>query len=258
MILAITNHAAEPHCGGLQWTVSDLDGLANLIAAVLQGRAADAAGVIAGATLLALPTAAQMKAQIRAELFPGPGPKIYHRDGLLFEIICWIVALDRAEAGEIISQPHTKATQQGMDTFKVAWNDVTRSLTAATVYEYKCTTGGRAIFRSQVMKAFKAYYEGKRDSQLVQEAIALLAGFNLNDLERAAAYKAIIYDRPLKFDAALTVQPPPFDGVACVDLFDHFSNLGERGQRQGSTMPLDDVRQWFEDLAALVWIKIDV
>jgi len=35
---------------------------------VLQGRAADAAGVIAGATLLALPTAAQMKTQIRAEL----------------------------------------------------------------------------------------------------------------------------------------------------------------------------------------------
>jgi hypothetical protein len=199
-----------------------------------------------------------MKAQIRAELFPTTNPKIYHRDGLLFEIICWIVVLETAQPGEVISQPHTKATRQGMDTFKVAWNDTTRHLTAATIYEYKCTTGALAMFRGQVMKAFTAYYDGKRDAELVQEAIALLVGFNLTDDERKAAFNTIIYTRPLKFGAALTVQPPPFDAAACVDLFDRFSILGQRAQRQGSTMPLDDVRQWFGDFADLVWSKIDV
>lgn len=258
MTLAIKNHPAEPHCAGLQWTVSDRDALAELVAAVLQGRAADAAAVVAGATIDAPPTPEQMKSQIRGELFPTTDARIYHRDGLLFEIICWIVALQTAQAGEVISQPHTKATRQGMDNLKVAWDAATRRLTAATIYEYKCTIGAVAMFRGQVMKAFTAYFEGKRDPELVQETIALLSGFHLTDDERKAAFSTIVNDRPLKFGAALTVQPPPFDEAACIGLFDRFSNLGQRPQREGSTMPLDDVRQWFADFADLVWTKIDV
>lgn len=82
--------------------------------------------------------------------------------------------------------------------------------------------------------------------------------FNLTDEEQTETYARIVYDRPLVFDAALTVQPPPFGAAACVDLFDRYATLGARPQRLGSTMPLPDIRAWFENFAALVWAKIDV
>ena len=77
------------------------------------------AEALAGATLLALPTPDQMKAMIKRELFPAKAGAMVHRDGLLFEIICWLVAKQEAEAGEVLTEPHTKATRQGMDTLKV-------------------------------------------------------------------------------------------------------------------------------------------
>lgn len=258
MALAIIDHPAEPHCGGLQWTVDDIDQLAGLVATVLQGRAQHAANVLAGATHLPATTPDRMKAQIRADLFPANQALVYHRDGLLFEIICWMVSRETAGPGDVISEPHTRATQQGTDTFKVTWNDDTRTLTSATICEYKCTTGAQAVFRGQVMGAFRAYFDGDRDPQLVQQAIALLDVFHLTDEEQVATYARIVYDRPLVFDAALTVQPAPYGAAACVDLFDRYATLGVRPQRLGSTMPLADIRAWFENFAALVWAKIDV
>ena len=92
MAIVTVERPAEPHCGGLQWSVPDIDALATLVAIVLVGRAQHAANVLAGALIVPAPTAAAMRAQIQAELFPPAGPLIYHRDGLLFEIICWLVA----------------------------------------------------------------------------------------------------------------------------------------------------------------------
>lgn len=256
MPLSISDNPAEPHCGGVQWVVSDRDGLAEYVALVLQGRAADAAEALAGALTVAVPSDAQMKSQIAADLFPVGDT--WHRDGLLFEIICWIVALEQAQPGEVVGEPHTTATQQGLDGLKVAWNVETRCLTAATIYEYKCTTGAREVFRKKVIKAFEGYYNRRRDTQLVQGVIALLSGFALTAQERADAWTTLVYDRPLYFNAALTVEPSVFDAEACIDLFSRYDVLGERYQRSGSTMPLNDVRAWFEDFATLVWAKINV
>src|SRR5216683_3205709 len=109
MPITVVERAAEPHCGGLQWSVPDLDALATLATLVLVGRAQHAARVLGGALLLPVPTPATMRAQIHRELFPVAGTPTYHRDGLLFEIICWLVARQQALPNELISEPHTKA-----------------------------------------------------------------------------------------------------------------------------------------------------
>ncbi len=103
-------------------------------------------GVVGGALLLPAPTPAAMQAQIRNELLPATGTPTFHRDGLLFEIICWLVARQQALPNEVISEPHTKATQQGVDTIKVHFDEAARQLIKATIYEYKCTTNARAQF----------------------------------------------------------------------------------------------------------------
>jgi hypothetical protein len=259
MVIATVERPAEPHCGGLQWSVPDIDALATLVAIVLVGRAQHAANVLAGALIVPAPTTAAMRAQIQAELFPPAGPLIYHRDGLLFEIICWLVARQQSLPDEVISEPHTKATQQGMDTIKVRFDIDARQLILTTIYEYKCTEGARAQFRDQVVPAFRRYFDGARDPQLTQATIALLARYELTDVEQAEVYGTLIHDRPLAFQAALTVQPDEFPEDLCVALFNGYATVTpDREARLGDTFPLHDVRAWFANLATLVWGKIRV
>jgi hypothetical protein len=259
MAIAVADRPAEPHCGGLQWSVSDLDALATLVALVLVGRAQHAANVLAGTLMVPALTTAAMRVQIRTELFPPAGPLIYHRDGLLFEIICWLVARQQSQPTEVISEPHTKATQQGMDTVKVRFDTDTRRLLATTIYEYKCTENARAQFRDQVIPAFRRYFEGARDPQLVQATIALLTRYELTDAEQAEVYGTLINERPLAFQAALTVSPAEFTEDHCIALFTGYADVTpDRVARLGDTFPLHDVRGWFDHLATLVWAKIDV
>lgn len=200
-----------------------------------------------------------MRAQIRNELLPTTSAAIYHRDGLLFEIICWLVARQQALPNEVISEPHTKATQQGVDTIKVYFDEAARQLIKTTIYEYKCTTNARVQFRDHVIPAFRRYFDGARDPQLTQATIALLDRYELTDQEQADIYGALVNDRPLAFQAALTVQPELFPEDQCIALFDNYANVTPaREDRFGDTLPLLDVRAWFTDLAGRIWDKIDV
>ena len=259
MPITVVDRPAEPHCGGLQWSVPNLDALATLVALVLVGRAQHAARVLAGALLLPVPTPAAMRAQIKAELLPAVGAPIYHRDGLLFEILCWLVARQQALSDEVISEPHTKATQQGLDTIKVRFDETTRRVTKATIYEYKCTTQARTQFRDHVVPAFCRYFDGTRDPELTQTLLALLDRYHLTDREQADVYGSLVNDRPFAFQAALTVQPGEFPEDLCIALFDDYASVTPvRPDRFGDTLPLDDVRAWFAKLAVGVWEKINV
>jgi hypothetical protein len=258
MTIAVVNNPAEPHCGGLQWSITDIDALATLIALVLVGRAQHAARVLAGALIVPTPTTSAMRSQIHSELF-STGARIYHRDGLLFEIICWLVAHQQSLPDEVVSEPHTKATQQGMDAIKVRFDVRVRQLVRTTVYEYKCTEDARTQFRDYVIPTFRRYFEGARDPQVTQAAIALLARYELTDDEQAEVYATLINDRPFVFQAALTVHPNDFPEELCIALFNGYAEVTPNPQaRLGDTLPLDDVRAWFANLAILVWAKINV
>ncbi len=90
-------------------------------------------------------------------------------------------------------------------------------------------------------------------------AIALLDRYELTDQEQANVYGALVNDRPLAFQAALTVQPEVFPGNRRIALFDNYANVTPaREDRFGDTLPLLDVRAWFADLAARIWDKINV
>ena len=259
MAINVVDFPADPHCGGTQWFIDDLDELATLAALVLVGRAQHAASILEGAQLIGRPTPAAMRAGIQRDLFPAAGVAPWHRDGLLFEIICWLVARQQAVPGEVISDPHTKATQQGADTVKVAFDTQARCLISTTVYEYKCTTDARNMFINKVLPAFRQYFEGARDPQLTQTTIALLERYGLTDAEQAQVYDRLVNDRPLVFRAALTVSPDVFPAPSCVSLFRNYGNLpAPLEARLGDTFPVADVRAWFASFAAVIWTKIDV
>jgi hypothetical protein len=257
MPISTVDHQVEGLCGGEQWFVDDLDGLASLVAIVMVGRAHLVAGILAGAEAGPVPTSAALRLRLKDALSPAKDP--WHRDGLLFETICWLVARKGAAGNEVISDPHRRATNQGADSVKVVFDEAARELQKVTVYEQKCTDNPRTKFRDEVLPAFKDWITGTRDDELLQIAIGLLARFNLTEAESNRAYGRIaLAPRPVAFRAALTVSPEAFPQAECKKVFKDYDDLAvEFEARFGDTFPLKDMRGWFNDFAALVWTKIE-
>jgi hypothetical protein len=258
--LLVSPLPVPPHCVGSLWSVHDQDVLASLCAEVLIGRALHASMILDGAPLPGVPTVitVALKERLQRELHPTSQPKVYHRDGLLFEIISWIAARSDAEPDSAISDPHLKATTQGTDCVKVSVDPVARTITEATVYEYKCTTNWRQKFGGEVLAAFREYVSGARDNQLSQAAIPLLTELGFSREERGHAYDVLVQQRPLAFQASLTVAPSGFGADERLALFAGYDTItAEVARRAGNTFPLDDIRAWFADFSTEVWAKID-
>ena len=196
--LAITDLPTPPECGGGEWRVQSLEDLAGLVALVMVGRAAHAEAVLEGATGGApVRVAAATKARLVENLRPAGNPDTWHRDGHLFEIICWIAARLNAGEGDVISPPHHGPTQQGLDSLRVHFDEAGRTITQVTVLEFKCTDNARDKFRDEILKTFREYFSAERDPELSQTTVALLASFHLTDDELIAIYDKLIQERPL-------------------------------------------------------------
>jgi hypothetical protein len=260
MPLTIIDFPSAPECEGKQISIHNEDELAELVARVLIGQSHHVARILAGAQKRTVVTSEAQKAQLRAMLFPTAEPRVFHRDGLLFEIICWMVARITATPNEVISAPHLHSTQQGVDTIRISFDPATRNVHQATICEQKCTVNARQQFRDHVLPAFRAWLNGERDAQLLSEAMALLERFDLSDDEQLSIYGRLIQERPrpLAFHAALTVTPELYETEQCVALFRGFSALAEDPlARNGDTFPLAQIRPWFQDFAQRVWVKIE-
>ena len=260
MPLTLTPTPAPPQCGGTAWTVADPDALAEVTAQVLIGRALHAAQILDGVRQPGTPPmmSAALKEKLRIELHPESSARIWHRDGLLFEIISWVAARISATADEAMLDPHLKATNQGTDCLKVTINPTTHILTRVTVYEYKCTTNWRKLFAGDVKAAFREYVNGERDNQLAQATISLLSCLGLTSAEREAAYDQLIQQRPLAFQASLTVEPSGFTPAQRAALFAGYEEITDDiDVRDGNTLPLDGIRAWFAAFSDRVWTKIE-
>jgi len=183
---------------------------------------------------------------------------IWHRDGLLFEIMAWLVAEMTTQASEAVSEPHLSSTQQGLDTIKIQFDPGAREIVRAVICEQKCTVNARQLFLEKVLPEFRKWLSGVRDNELLQIAIALLQRFNLTDDETQKAYDRLARDRPLAFQASLTVTPSPFGTAECVELFTGYAALTpDIADRLGDTLPLQAIRPWFEAFAQKVWAVIE-
>jgi hypothetical protein len=258
MPLSAPDFPASPECGGKQWSVLDDDALATLVALVLVGRAKHAESVLVGAQVNTAFTADALKRQLRQQLQTPPGALTWHRDGLLFEIISWVVARLTGTSNDVISTPHLKSTQQGLDTIKIAFDPVARNITRVVIYEQKCTDHPRNEFRDKVLRSFHEWRDHRRDNQLVQAVTGLVERFNLTADEHVALYDRLVQVHPLTFQAALTVTPAAFDTPKCVSLFSGYADLTpDIADRFGDTFPLPHIRNWFSAFADSVWNKIE-
>jgi hypothetical protein len=229
-----------------------------LVAFVLLGRAREAARALEGAQPGAAIASPQLKASLRAKLLVQGEQAIWHRDGLLFEIMAWLVAEMTARPNEVVLEPHLSSTQQGLDTIKIQFDPVARDIARAVIYEQKCTDNARQPFLTKVLPEFKKWLDGFRDGELLQIAVALIERFDLTDGERQRIYDRLVQQRPLAFQASLTVTPSSFGTTQCVALFTGYAALTPNiANRLGDTLPLQAIRPWFEAIAQQVWAVIE-
>lgn len=257
MPLTVVDHPAIPECRGSQWSVADEVLLAELTALVLLGRARHVAQILKGAQKVERQVGDALKNCLYSQLHPTTEPGVYHRDGLLFEIITWLIASMQASDSEVVSDPHLVSTQQGIDTIKVRIDEVTFLLEEVTIFEQKCTENPRQQFKTKVLPSFDRWIAGDFDNKLTQLVLGLLASFNLDLDQELAIMDRLLLFRPLSFRAALTVVPNQYDTVKCLALFESYSNLAiEQDKRFGDTLPLVNVRGWFNQFSEKVWQKI--
>ena len=135
---------------------------------------------------------------------------------------------------------------------------MTRNVTRVLIYEQKCTNHPRDEFRDNVLRSFREWKEHKRDNQLVQAVTSLVERYNLTPAEHMALYDRLVQVHPLAFQAALTVTPTQFGTPECIALFTDYATITpDIADRFGDTFPLEHIRNWFADFAALVWSKIE-
>jgi hypothetical protein len=108
MPISLASLPANAACSGQFLAVADQDALVSLAATVLIGRVQLAVSVLHGAERKPSATTDTLKQKLRETLLLHSGDDPSHRDGLLFEIICWVAAELHAGPDEIVSEPHLK------------------------------------------------------------------------------------------------------------------------------------------------------
>jgi hypothetical protein len=94
----------------------------------------------------------------------------------------WIAARLAAAPNEVISTPHLKATQQGLDTIKIGFDPVAQCNPRGRPRTEMYRTSARPVSR-QGDPAFHEWKSHERDNQLIQAVTNVVERFELTDDE---------------------------------------------------------------------------
>jgi hypothetical protein len=257
--LAIETVEVDAYCTGSRWTAVDLDHLARIIAIIAMGQATHAARIIA--ELLpsqpaldhqALSANAKRRLSVTGKTDQQREVSRYHRDGLIFEAISWAAAHQMTTGKALLRDPHLSSTTQGLDGLMVQLDQSGSAIARATIFEDKCSENPRAMFRDNIMPAFKAHHENKRASDLVATAAALIEKIGLDGTESTKAAARVLDKNYRAYRGSLAVTKSQDSLARRKQIFKNYEQLLDIGadQRIGAVLiTSDDLRRWFEELA---------
>lgn len=257
-VVSTKNCAINEHCVGEIWTVEDFELLARLIAIIAMGQAKHAARILAGLHTAApelnidsLRADAKQRLTVTGDLPEKQDSRRWHRDGMIFEAISWIVARQGASANVLMRDPHISATTQGLDGLMIELDETGETIVRATILEDKCSNDPRGKFRDEVLPAFQRYHARERASELVAETASLLDGRIPGEKVTEAAGRVL--DIALRaYRAALTIDSSYSSEEKRKALFKGYEKLQgiAREQRIGATfLTPSELRDWFEHVA---------
>ncbi len=258
--LLTSSVAIDGTCTGARWVSQDDDQLAQLVALVAMGQAAQAAHILAelgqvepAFTTDELIQEAIIKLSVQEKsLEPRTGYPRWQRDGFIFEAISWIAALIEQGDRALVMDPHIKATTQGIDGLMIRLSKDHSKIVRVTILEDKCSERPRTTFRDQVIPAFLEHHGGKRSSEVVAAATTLLRIGGFDNASAAKLAAAVTNRRSRSYRAALALTDKHDSQPARKRLFkgyDALDGISAKARIGASFVVSGDLRDWFDQLA---------
>lgn len=182
--------------------------------------------------------------------------RISHRDGLLFQHISWIAAHLQFPLAEA-SPPHVRKADKGFDGFLVDVDTTDMAISRVVICEDKASISPRGLVTSKIWPDLKSIIAGERDAEALDAITPLL--LSLSPEHREVAIHRIIWDRARHFRIALTAGVDQIQDGAYAHLFVGYDENagGEVSSRLAEVMPMHDVRNYLDDLAKEIIVKLE-
>lgn len=230
---------------GSDWSITNEDVLAKLVARVALGQSRYALKVIqeAGCEAYA-PTDSALDGAIK---LLSPGKKNpYHRDGWVFQVISWIAAhLQNPES--LKSSPHMIHAHKGFDGLHICLDESNEEIVSIVICEEKATEGPRGKITNQVWPEFKSLETGDRDNELVSEVTGLLAQSQHIDPDRAV--HEIMWKQQRVYRVSITIGDGEASEAGRKALFVGYENIvsgSDIARRRAETFHRKNLRLWMK------------
>jgi hypothetical protein len=242
------NQVIDPHCQGIEFNFTDIDGLAKAVAFILVQEYVMARQLIIGGgppTNTPLLENDDIEDIIKRRLHPTVD---YHRDGFLFQLMMWLAAHIDLQDGDIVALPHSQCSAKGQDSIVVHRSK--DAVIALTICEDKATENPRDTVREEVWPEIKDYQAGGRRDELRSNIIATLGLDGISMTEAQNLIRGISWAGKRRYRVRVTVEPNKRTST----LFKGFEKIvdGDEEMRRGETVPLSSMRNWMELLAGKI------
>lgn len=243
----------DAFCQGVGFTVSDVDELAHAVSLVLIQEFAIAKSFLGSAPEMedlaevGLPLD-DIEDIINRRLKPAD---VYHRDGLLFQLVMWLAAHLDLEPGDLVAPPHSQGSAKGQDSVVV--HRANGAVAALSICEDKATENPRKTVRNEVWPEIKEYEAGGRRDELRSNVITTLGTGGLSLVEAARIIRGISWEGKRRYRVRVTVQEE-----RTPSLFKGFDDLvaGGTEMRRGESMHLPNMRAWMTRFASAVEVHL--
>ena len=230
---------------GSDWSITDEDELAKLVARVALGQSRYALKILQETGCQAYaPTDSALDGAIKL-LSPGKKDP-YHRDGWVFQVISWIAAhLQNPES--LKSSPHMIHAHKGFDGLHVCLDESNEDVVSIIICEEKATEGPRGKITTQVWPEFSSLETGDRDNELVSEVTGLLAQSQHSDPERAV--HEIMWKQKRAYRLSITIGDDSNSEAGRQAVFKGYESIvlgSDVVRRRAETFHRKNLRVWME------------
>lgn len=254
-------------CVGNRWVIDDEDELASLVAFVTKAQAIHAQNILAGIVSEAImfePVQEQQIKQSAIDALTVPkdaagneerGTAKWHRDGILFEAISWIVARKHFPEA-LLRDPHISPTTQGLDGLMIVLSPDMEEVVSTIIFEDKCVDDPTDTFRYKTLPALLRFHV---DSRKLLESASTILQTAIPVAKRPSMAAKSISSSVRGYRASFPI-PPSMDNLpGRAGIFDRYNQIAgiAKERRIGGMFPAtEDIRVWFEQFAIKVIGKL--
>lgn len=259
MTMTLTPIAHDILCHGSEWTVTDIDLLAERVARVALGQYRHIAQILEGLAVDPPSTTKDHATNALDKLRLAANGDPWQRDGWLFQVISWVAA-SQQRMGAVLKPPHPFHAHKGFDGLQIELSDDGTSVKAVIIFEDKATDRARETIHGDVFPAIVNLEAGGRVSELTSEVTTMLEAQQrvYPALDVDSAIDKLLWQEARQYRVSITIDDTHKGDAKRKGLFKDFDTKapGDLVKRRAETMHFENMRQWMDGFSDRVATKI--